>query len=404
MKWAASIIALTLAAFTSPPWGHYPSGRNYWRAQNVYSGMVERSWVVYQTNSVPTNRPAPFAFDRENLVGAKGWTVAVVTNFLRVDSLPGFTNWTPATIIADSLLPADYWTNTPFAALSAASNGWNGMTAILARLTVTWVPGGCLTNCGRTASMCTHAQSWAGATNYGESVCTNYGSWSFVAATNDNQCALPYAASVITDGRVRGTNYVWRYVYTSTPFPPSVQCDDEDFFKTALDSLAASGSWTTNSDCNNDGSPPFGFETSNGYHYVHFPSPDEGCVSSATFTELVSESPAYCSGSESLCLSRSSWPIGYQVPTTNIACIRVEYLAAGLPGGCGPSVFQTETISDGLSNGAWVVWSSNAAASTPYFCDEDFITTAAPFGSCTTNAGWAITDAKALLHWQFEYK
>jgi hypothetical protein len=115
-------------------------------------------------------------------------------------------------------------------------------------------------------------------------------------------------------------------------------------------------------------------------------------------------------GTDAACLTRSSSPIGYVVPSTNRESVRVEYLAAGLPlygeylsYWCAPTNYAAEPISSALSNGAWIVASSNTGNARAW-CNTDYVTTGQPYAAtCATNAGWAVTNAGARLVWRFRY-
>lgn len=151
-KWGAALLPVVgisaWAAFTSPPFGGYPSqtAPMLWQC---YSGLVERTAAVC---TVLPYHPVTNGYHS-------------VTNFVHTNILPSRTHWylvqlktATASLITDnwwahsawgvnatnrinltnicaiSGVGLDFWTNTPPAGMSTATNGWNGLRRVITNL------------------------------------------------------------------------------------------------------------------------------------------------------------------------------------------------------------------------------------------------------------------------------
>lgn len=282
--------------------------------------------------------------------------------------------WTRTGLAAAVGAPASWYTNSPQRGMAEQ---WQYVRPMLTNLYVTWISGGCATSCApRSSLMGVHQQTITDPWN----VCTNMVTWAF---TSNDTCALPSAGIVVTDPRSFGTSYT--LVYALGWAADCTPATWEEGFR-------GTSTWTS---C--DLSGPIYEDI---YNTCTNFSECGTCDFVPRWISYVTNGPVVCGGEASACAARSSNPIGYVVPTTNYDSARVEYLAAGLPASpCAPTGYQSEAISAELSNGAWVVWSSNTA-SARYWCNESFVSTSAPYaGTCATNAGWAVTNAGARIIW-----
>ena len=374
--------------------------RDVWQ-WDAHFAIAERAEVVQVNPPFSTL----YRGNYDALVEAKTF----ISNNLSAFRVPTDTNippapWTLTGLVAAVGAPTNYFEAT---SQRAGVTDWQYIRPMLTNLYVTWISGGCVTNCDpRTSDMGLHQQIVNG-------VCTNGAAWAF--ASNDT-CALPGAALVITEPEISASYYMTWYSR-----PEAESCGTEPIYNRTL--KYACGQWCQidpDETCVNQN--PGGLATIS----TNVPPDDisgatngtiwSSCVDAGgglyyidvfTITGITNEP---C-GAEGACLTRSSNPIGYVVPTTNYACSRVEYLAAGLPSyaefssyTCAPTQYQSETISAALSNGAWVVAYSNTGNGRAW-CNTDYVTTGQPYAAtCATNAGWAVTNAGARLVWDFRYK
>lgn len=155
-------IAATVAGWTSPPWPgeDYHFGHGQERAVQAYSARVERvfgaghEWMT-GTNHGQTAPTSSYFRGYLNLVVAKAETKAILDspNYYWLDSEAADTNgrFPPGTngllltfprlvasnVIIRANLPTNFWSFTPRFGAATHSNGWPGVTAVLARMTWT---------------------------------------------------------------------------------------------------------------------------------------------------------------------------------------------------------------------------------------------------------------------------
>lgn len=133
--------ALTIAAFTSPPWPspsnlvEYVSGHAYTRADQTYSALVERGWAVYGTNHNQT-APARWSADRKNLITQKSAIRAMVGTGLwvvapTVDCAGAYTVLAESNLYSMAGINTNWFDVTPYAGLATDSNGWRFMRNVL---------------------------------------------------------------------------------------------------------------------------------------------------------------------------------------------------------------------------------------------------------------------------------
>jgi hypothetical protein len=169
--------------------------RDVWQWDAHYA-IAERAEVVQV--------PPPFSTLYRDNYGAIGEAKAFITSTVSLFRLPTDTNippapWTLTGLVAAAGAPADYFDATP---QRGPAEQWQYIRPMLTNLYVTWIDGGCVTNCDpRTGDMGLHQQIVNG-------VCTNGAAWSF--ASNDT-CALPGSALVITEPEISASYYMTWY-------------------------------------------------------------------------------------------------------------------------------------------------------------------------------------------------
>lgn len=132
MRLTAAILftAITASAqFTIPPFSDASTTRvaqSFHMAQQCYSALVERCDVACFTNPAApevangNRRLVEYKAALSNILVSTWWmdSTAPVSKTNRI---------TPASLITLASLPASFWTNTPLAGASLATNGWHGL-------------------------------------------------------------------------------------------------------------------------------------------------------------------------------------------------------------------------------------------------------------------------------------
>lgn len=214
----------------------------------------------------------------------------------------------------------------------------------------------------------------------------------------------PWASMKITDTRVFGTNYSWRYRFQDTLFPVDpdvvIPCDG------VWTSAGNAWTWINDTNCWTDGFP-----------YTNYCGVVTQVVEAGTFygtyayeAEILWQSNYVCSGGLQVDGQRQSVGISYNVPTTNLEASAEEFLYfVDISDVVGGSVFDFEWFVLPINNidtpadDTWCFWTTNAPAFRTSMCNGTFITTNAPYtingDTCRTNAGWRIASALLLLKW-----
>lgn len=140
----ASLGLLTLASFSTPPWpsADYITGRNYEKAQQVYSGLVERGWACYVT-AHNQQEPSRWSTDRRNLTRAKAGLRAMLTTEVWLAIASVTCSGTVDVLDEVDLLnmsgaPTNWFDVTPWAGLSTDTNGWRLWENILTNVVYTY--------------------------------------------------------------------------------------------------------------------------------------------------------------------------------------------------------------------------------------------------------------------------
>lgn len=140
----ASLGLLTLASFSTPPWpsADYITGRNYEKALQVYSGLVERGWACYVT-AHNQQEPSRWSTDRRNLTRAKAGLRAMLTTEVWLAVASVTCSGTVDVLDEVDLLnmsgaPTNWFDVTPWAGLSTDTNGWRLWENILTNVVYTY--------------------------------------------------------------------------------------------------------------------------------------------------------------------------------------------------------------------------------------------------------------------------
>lgn len=136
------------AAFTSPPFGGYPSQTSpmVWQC---WSGLTERTSAVCQAQPLNPTNVIP-SRTHWYLIQSKATVSNLLTTYWWAHTGWGISSTnrlTAANICALANVGADFWTNTPPAGMSTATNGWNGLMRVITNLRWT-VEQGAPADCG----------------------------------------------------------------------------------------------------------------------------------------------------------------------------------------------------------------------------------------------------------------
>ena len=171
MRALLAFAGLTLASFTIPwPSQLYPSGGAYERAAQVHTALVERAYAI---GIEPPSVPDRWSADRANLIAVKqALKLLLITNFwVHPDSDLSVTNLmtnglgylSRQVALARAIpggLPTNWYDVTPWAGLSAATNGWRFVPNIVSQMYLTVASGTYASNVVKREASITVGPQW----------------------------------------------------------------------------------------------------------------------------------------------------------------------------------------------------------------------------------------------------
>ncbi len=389
-----------LAAFTSPPFGGYPS-QTVPMVWQCYSGLSERATAVC---AAQPGHPSNYIPSRTHyfLVQSKAQIQTLLTNATwlhpGLGSVP--TNRVnAANILTLAGLGQDFWTNTPPAGMSTASNGWNGLQRVITNLVWTLTQG---------------VPSECNASNVYGFISGGYCS---AAALESNITLFGSSDGFpIYQGRKwtpsPATNVTYGGALVETVFQTCDGCDDPGYSGQATSVYVQAAAYTSTVYICGAFTP-----YSSGYSLqepIGGDCPDCGEVweyrsysftTNTTITDPCDPNWACTLPTSTLCAHVA--PITFATCQTNISFTAEEWYNSGSTNTCvGDSADFNDASGSGLSSNGWKkIFDYTSGVVTGDVCRTNFALYGAPFsGSTATNPmAWAIYDAVQVKKWTFNY-
>lgn len=385
---------VTLAAFTSPPFNSQPT-RTVPMVWQCYSALVERTSAVCATAPAHPSNVIPARThwylvqckaSVRSMVNAGKWTHPALdgyhTNRLNETNLLAFAG-----------VGQDFWTNTPPAGMSTATNGWNGFRRVITNL-IWSIEHGAPSDCN-------------GQNQYGY----RSGFW---CATN--QLSFTHVTNVPMDGGfplyegrhyVTPTNVIYHYSIVQDFIEDGSACDEEDWgyygSNEYFGCTAPVEGVTTNTDWECVTDPETGSSSLRG----------DKIRSMVTLHETITDpcAPGYalgedCAGYTTSIMCARVAPIAF--PTcasalTNQLFSAEEWYNSGATGTCATTATWNNPFSASLSSIGWANVFSYSSTNGADLCRTNFATARTPWDGLAVNYAWAIYDAVMVKKWNFNY-
>jgi hypothetical protein len=363
---------VTLAAFTSPPFDTAPT-LTVPMVWQCYSGLVERTSAACYTSPVHPTNVIP-ARTHWYLVQCKATVQSMADSGIWTHPLLAghFTNRINSTnILALAGLSSDFWTNTPPAGQSTATNGWHGLRRVITNLQWT-VEHGFPSSCSASNVV---------ASSSGAPCPDNTLTFTPASAPSDG-FPLYEARNYFTGTNVtyQGTFEIYRR--------ESGDCDNE-----FLDSSGSFAECYIPQNMTNGGPCELGFDV---YRYVYTVTNTltNYCASGFVCTPDFSEVCAHVAAIE--------FP-SCAAPITNVIYDAVEWYNSSATGTCAVGATFNDPFGVGLKNGGWTNLFTSTSSATATLCRTTFATARVPWAGVETNLAWAIHDAVIVKKWRFNY-
>ena len=357
----------TLAAFTSPPFDASPAltAPIVWQC---YSAMVERASAVcdsapaHPTNVIPSRTHwclIQYKAQLKAMADSGSWTHPALP-------MPYTNKLNSTNVLAFANLPLDFWTNTPPAGMSTATNGWHGLRNALTNFVWTSQSGA--------PSDCNGSNSIA---SLSSAPCPTL---TFYASTN----GFP-----LYEGRnyLKGTNVTYQGTFEIYR-RESGDCENEF--------LDSSGSFTecyVPQNVTNGGPCEMGFDV---YRYVY--------TVTNTITDYCANGFACTPDASEVCSHVAPITFPYCTsPITNLTYTAVEWYNTGATGSCAVGAAFNDPFSLGLKANGWTNIFSYSASATNGLCRTNFATARTPWNGIETNLAWVMYDTVIVKKWNFNY-
>ena len=395
--------AATFAAFTTPPFGAGAPTYTVPMVWQCYSGLLERTSVVCATEPIHPTNVIP-ARTHYYLVQCKAQIAAMLGTGAWIHPALGDvpTNRLNTTnICALANVGLDFWTNTPPAGMSTATNGWNGLRRVITNLMWTVTQG--------VPSDCNGSNSYGFSSGF---YCSPSALESNFISINVVDSFPIYQARRWTASPA--TNVTYGGSLVETVFQTCDGCDDQSYSGQSTSVFVQAAAYTSTVYICGTFTP-----YSSGYNMtepVGSDCPDCGEIwvySSWSFTTntVITDpcDPNWACALPASTLCAHVAPITFTNCQTNIAFTAEEWYNSGSTNACFAlftDALFTDASGAGLSSNGWKkVFDYTSGVVTGDVCRTNFAMYGAPWaGNTSTNPmGWAIYDALQVRKYSFNY-